>query len=104
MLLLAGAFLLDGVSGLMLSRTAKADFHRCFYIMIERFFGGDDLMPDNASLESGFVYFNFAWSLQKMLLVALSFLLIQRQQMDTAAMLAIGLITTDCLFFTNPMA
>ena len=101
---MAGAFLIDGVSGLMLSRTAKADFHRCFYVIIERFFGGDDLNPSNVSLDSSFVYFNFAWSLQKMLLVALSFLLIQRQQMDSAAMLAVGLITTDCLLFTNPMA
>ncbi len=76
-LIFAAALLLDGISGLTLSKTAKLDFQRCFYIVIERFTGGVDLEPTQTSLESIYFYFNFVFNLQKLLKLALSYMIVQ---------------------------
>lgn len=73
--LLALSFLIDGLSGLTLSKLAKADFQRCFYVVIERFSGGVDLEPNSQSLESIYVYFNFVFNLQKVLMIGLSYMI-----------------------------
>jgi hypothetical protein len=74
--LLASAFLINGLVGLMQSRAAKVEFHRSHYIVTERLFGGMELNPTNQMLEESFVYFNFVYHLAKMLMIALSFVIL----------------------------
>ena len=38
--IVATAFFFDAVFGLTISATTRADFHRCFYVALDRFFGG----------------------------------------------------------------
>ena len=65
--LLAIAFFVSGISGIMLPRLSKIDFHRCQYVVMEKMFFGDDLNPDAASLESNLAFFNFMFNLNRML-------------------------------------
>lgn len=75
-LILAAALLIDGLSGIMQSRTAKIDYQRCEYIIMERLFGGNDLAPSKEALEDSFGYFNFVYHSMKMLMIALSFIIV----------------------------
>ena len=75
--LLAFAFLMNGLAGLVQSTIAKHDFQRCQYVMFERLFGGTDLNPTRDTLEQSFVYFAFVYHIQKLLMIAFSIMLVQ---------------------------
>ena len=101
--LLAAAFLINGLYGLMESKKAKHDFHRCYHVVIERFFGGSDLEPTEESLAQTYVFFNCVFNVQKMLMVALSFILVQGHKRNAACTMGICLVLCDMIFFTNPI-
>ena len=103
-LLLAAAFLLNGLSGLMLSKASKLEFLRCYYIVMERFFGGVDLDPTQQKLEENYVLFNFIFQIIKMLMVALSYLVLMGHKMEVVSLLGAGLVLWDIAFYTNPIA
>lgn len=75
-LILAIAFLINGLIGLTQSRTAKLDFHRCHYIVSETLFFGDDFSPSRETLDQNFVLFGFIYHLQKVGMVVLSFMIV----------------------------
>ena len=75
--MLAFAFLLNGLSGLMQSTVAKHEFHKCQHVMFERLFGGTDLNPSKDTLEQSFVYFIFIYHLQKLLMIVFSVMIVQ---------------------------
>jgi len=77
--LLAFAFLMNGLAGLVQSTIAKHDFQRCQYVMFERLFGGTDLNPTRDTLEQSFIYFAFVYHIQKLLMITFSVMLVQNQ-------------------------
>ena len=101
--LLALSFFLSGISGLNFSYTARQDFHRCWHVVCERVFGGTDLIPTRESLEASLVYFNSIYSLHKLLMVALSCLIVLGERLEVASQFAFGLILFEAVFFTNPL-
>ena len=103
-MIVAFSFLIDGICGLTLSKTAKLDFQRCFYVVIERFAGGVDLEPSHASIESIYFYFNFVFNLDKLLKISLFYLILQGRHLTTASSLGLFLTVLDMILFTNPIA
>ena len=75
-LLLAISFLINGLAGLTQSKTAKQDFHRSHYIMLETIFMGRDFDPTRKTLDENFLAFSFMYHLQKILMLILSFLIV----------------------------
>jgi hypothetical protein len=101
--LVATAFLVSGLTGLMSGKLAKVDYHHCYYVVMERFCGGADLNPTAEALEASYIYFNFVFHLHRLLLVALSFIIVQEQKMEAASSLGSGLLLLDLILFSNPM-
>ena len=101
--IVAAAFLFDGLVGLTLSSTAKQEFHRCQFVMLERFFGGDRLNPSDQNLADNFYYFSAIFLIHRLLMIAFGYLVVQQQYCETSGLLGAGLVIWDVVFFTNPL-
>ena len=69
--------------------------------MLEKLAGGSNFTPDDETLSQNFVFFSFLYHTQKILMLVLSFLVVQGNQLDGAALLGVGLTAWDMIFFTN---
>ena len=71
--------------------------------MWERLFGGYDIDPSSATLDSTYFYFNFAFIVHRLGMIVLGYLLLMgRKQVVLARGLAVSLTLFEIIFFTNP--
>lgn len=101
-LLLAVAYLTNGLVGLTSTLEAKYDLHRCYYIVIETILGGQNLKPSIQELEDNQSFFLFIFHLHKIVMIALCFMIVQGTHLKLGAQLGAILTLWDMIFFTNP--